>query len=1017
MAAEYWRKIKEVFESPLDLPSASPASMLDRTGAAPDLNPLPGDPVAQPAFSLKAGDLVAGRYAITGMIGRGGMGEVYEAQDQLLDEKVALKTLRADLSRNDAYIRRFQKEIQLARKVTHPNVCRVFEVGVHQDSTGGPPLRFFTMELLRGETLSARIRRVQRLPRGEAFRLAVQMAEGLQAAHEVGIVHTDFKSGNVIVTQGPGGERAVITDFGLARNDPDALVPEETRTMSVVGHVVGTVAYMSPEQLTGGTITTASDIYSFGIVLFEMATGQLPFDDKRVINSAVQRVSGDGISARALVPDIDPRWDSAIAKCLQKEPEHRFSSASAIADWFRGGAWRMPRLSLSRRDWIRVAAALIVVLMAGSGLIMWARRPYQPQPAALDWYRKGVEALNSMTYETARKFLEQSVSSDPAFALAHASLARAYQELDFYDLATASMLRAVRLAQETRLSAADQRKMRALDLLVSREYDRAVPLFQELEAAANKQDKAAAALETGWLAQQREKIDEAAAAYERAVKLVPGYAAAKLRLGYIIGRRGQKDDLALALKTLTEAENLYRTSSDYEGVTETLLQRAILLNVRSRWNDALPVIEQAYAVARPVGNTSQLIRLQLLEGVVARNLGQTGRASDLARQAIEAAQAQKMENVATSGLIDLGNSFLAGDPETAERYYRQALEFAQRNKGRRNQARAQFQLASLFEQSKPEEARKFIELALPFYKEGGYQRELILASAVLGGIDQNQAEFDAGIRILSAVLPLAVQLGDRQTEAFVRQRLGSNLRDQGNWPKALEEFERAAGLLKLPGIGLQLDRAEMYRRLGRGQDAARALSEVQEALDRSPNQRLQNLWLKTGQSEMAYANGRLSDAKTLAQQALSLTPGNGGSEELSATLIQALAMIRSGQERRGVDLAKEVIERFNQGKLIHGAASGRLSTAEALFLSGNRGLALTMAQEALGFFEPREIWESIWRGHLIAARASTKPADAEAHLTSARAALARLKGLWPPGSVDNYLQRPDIKLLSGNMKF
>jgi tetratricopeptide (TPR) repeat protein len=678
----------------------------------------------------------------------------------------------------------------------------------------------------------------------------------------------------------------------------------------------------------------------------------------------------------------------------------------------------MPHLYWARRDWIRAAAALLVVLAVVIGLSTWALRPYQPPPAALDWYRQGVDALNSMTYEKARKALEQSVSADPAFALAHASLARAYQELDYYDLATASMLRAVRLARETRLSGADQRKMRALDLLVSREYDRAVPLLQEIEASADARDKPAAALETGWLAQQREKTDEAAAAYERAVALNPGYAAAKLRLGLIVGRRGRKDDLSSALKIFTEAESLYKTSSDYEGVTETLLQRATLLNLRSRWNEALPVIEQAYAVALPVGNTYQQIRLQLLEGVVARNLGQTERAGDLARRAIDAAEAQKMENVATSGLIDLGNSFLVGgDSEAAERYYRQALDFAQRNKGRRNQARAQFQLGSLFEQSKPEEARKFIELALPFYRQGGYQRELVRASVVLGGIHQNQAEFDEGIRILREVLPIAVQLGDRQTEALVRQRLGLNLRDQGVWPEALAEFERAAELLGPGSIGVQLDRAELYWRLGRTKDAVQYLSEVQQLLERSPNQRLQSHWLKNAQSELAYVEGRLPEALALARQGLALESGGGGAEDLTAPLIQALVLIRTSPGKRGVDLATGVIQSFEEAKLVHGAASARLLTAEALLISGKRGPALNMAQEALKFFEPRMIWESVWRGHLVAARASSQPADAEAHLSSARAALAQLKSLWLAASVENYLQRPDVRLLSSDIKF
>src|SRR5580765_7490998 len=195
-----------------------------------------GDSVEQ----LVPGDIIAGRFRIVRLIGRGGMGEVYEAQDDPLHEAVALKTLRADLAGNEEVARRFQKEILLSRKVTHWNVCRVFETGEHTlVNREGPPLHYFTMELLRGETLSARIRKAERLSRAEAFPIAVQLAEGLEAAHRAGIVHADFKSGNVILVPAPaGGVRAVITDFGLSRIDPTAPVVDETRTMTVSGRIV-----------------------------------------------------------------------------------------------------------------------------------------------------------------------------------------------------------------------------------------------------------------------------------------------------------------------------------------------------------------------------------------------------------------------------------------------------------------------------------------------------------------------------------------------------------------------------------------------------------------------------------------------------------------------------------------------------------------------------------------------------------------------------------------------------------
>src|SRR5437868_11225619 len=135
--------------------------------------------------------------------------------------------------------------------------------------------------------------------------------------------------------------------------------------------LVGTVAYMSPEQMTGEAVTAASDIYSFGIVLFEMATGGLPFDTGHLIHAAVQRVSGEGVTVRSLVPDIDPRWEYAINRCLRKDPERRFSSAAELADCFRMGVWRIPRPNWTRREWIGAGAGAGTSLGAAGGYWVW----------------------------------------------------------------------------------------------------------------------------------------------------------------------------------------------------------------------------------------------------------------------------------------------------------------------------------------------------------------------------------------------------------------------------------------------------------------------------------------------------------------------------------------------------------------------------------------------------------------------------------------------------------------------
>ena len=176
----------------------------------------------------------------------------------------------------------------------------------------------------------------------------MQLAEGLHAAHRAGIVHADFKSANVILVPARIGVRAVITDFGVARRDPASHPGEDTYVRADTIRVAGTLAYMSPEQLAGDRVTTASDIYSFGIVLFEMACGERPFDDSDLIKSAMLRAGGPAVSVRTKAPGIDERWEAAIARCLQRDPERRFHSAGELANWFREPLVERPLLHAQR---------------------------------------------------------------------------------------------------------------------------------------------------------------------------------------------------------------------------------------------------------------------------------------------------------------------------------------------------------------------------------------------------------------------------------------------------------------------------------------------------------------------------------------------------------------------------------------------------------------------------------------------------------------------------------------------
>src|SRR5206468_3065572 len=249
------------------------------------------------------GLLLAGRYRIVRPIGSGGMGEVYEAEDLDLGARVAVKTMRVG---DDDSVGRFKREIQMARTVTHPNVCRIFDLHRHHDVENGTVVTFLTMELVEGETLSAFLARRGAMPAPEALPLAAQIAQALSAAHQKRVVHRDLKGGNVILTD--GGSKAVVTDFGLAHT----LTQSNESTVTVVG----TPAYMAPEQFEGKPVTAAADIYAFGVLLYDMVVGRRPFVGNSPLALALEKIRTEPPRAGDAVANLPSVWTAVIRRCL-----------------------------------------------------------------------------------------------------------------------------------------------------------------------------------------------------------------------------------------------------------------------------------------------------------------------------------------------------------------------------------------------------------------------------------------------------------------------------------------------------------------------------------------------------------------------------------------------------------------------------------------------------------------------------------------------------------------------------
>jgi TolB-like protein len=321
-----------------------------------------------------------GRYRILARLGGGGMGVVYEAEDAELGRRVAVKFLPPDSARSAEALERFRREARAASALSHPGICVVYDVGSHE----GQP--FLVMERLSGTSLKSAIGG-KALPLETVLALGEQMADALAAAHGAGIVHRDIKPANLWVTE--RGEAKVL-DFGLAKvvAQTDAAQATEARTLSgefltAAGSAMGTVAYMSPEQARGAMVDGRSDVFSLGIVLYEMATGRLPFEGSSAAEFFAAILKSEPAPASGINPAVPPELEWILARALQKDPSLRYQHmAELLADLRSLRAGRTEQLSAPRSGrrrafpWRRLAAAALLVLAVGAGVFaLWQRRP------------------------------------------------------------------------------------------------------------------------------------------------------------------------------------------------------------------------------------------------------------------------------------------------------------------------------------------------------------------------------------------------------------------------------------------------------------------------------------------------------------------------------------------------------------------------------------------------------------------------------------------------------------------
>ncbi|HEY5838698.1 MAG TPA: serine/threonine-protein kinase [Pyrinomonadaceae bacterium] len=375
-----------------------------------------------------AGTVLNERYRITGLLGRGGMGEVYKAEDLKLTQTVALKFLPEHFAEDQAAHERFIGEVRTARQVSHPNVCRVFDIGEVDGA------QFISMEFIDGDDLSSLLRRIGRLPPDKALEIGRQLCAGLHAVHQAGILHRDFKPANVMID---GRGKARLTDFGLAGLESELKE----------GAIAGTPAYMSPEQIAGKELTPQSDIYSLGLVLYEVFTGKRAFAGDTIGELLRKHKTSAPTTPSEVIKDIDPLVEKVILRCLEKDPRERPASALQAAMMLPGGnpleaaiaagETPSPEMVAAAPKKGALQPAIAIACLATVALLFLFIAFYSEQVRHHEWIpiEKSPEALTERADSIVKKlgYTKAPIDTDYGFENEFFSYARTEQSPDHYE--------------------------------------------------------------------------------------------------------------------------------------------------------------------------------------------------------------------------------------------------------------------------------------------------------------------------------------------------------------------------------------------------------------------------------------------------------------------------------------------------------------------------------------------------------------------------------------------------------
>lgn len=927
----------------------------------------------------EAGQLLAGeRFRIVRFLGEGGVGEVYEAEDLELKQHLAIKTLHPLRASEESTRERFKREIQLARRISHPHVCRIFDFYPGE-------IPFITMELLEGELLSDRIQREGHLSGGEALPIARELCSGLAAAHAQNIVHRDLKPSNIMLCDG----RAVIMDFGLALLDEHHDADGATAPTSALG----TPAYMSPEQLEGRRVTPASDIYSLGVVLYAMLTGTTPHAGLSPLAIAARRVQEAPPSPRAVNPEVSERWDQAVRGCLNVDPAKRIESAEAIIEAIGGGV---------KRQWRVPAWMVALVVLAGLGWWLLSRgvfMAHQPTEEAQRWVRMGDDAMALESSYAASRLYAKAAGADPKFALARIRLAEAEMQQDRYERAKDHLLEADLVLGRAPSTVVTE--LQAAKAASVRDFPVAVRLYKELVQTAA--DRPGALLTLSGIQARSGDRNGALASVEEATKLNPQLAAGWLRAAI----------LSKSNESFRKAQELFDLQRNIEGLIEVYRNRALAMARSQHLREGREEIQRALQLAESIQSPSAEAQVRF---AMSRISALGGEGDDAILEAITArniASNAQLEELSIRGTLDIANAWTSQYRlEDMETILRKAAEQAESIRAFVLLAQVRFALAQTMSRLRREtqQVEALLLQAQDFFQTNHMTVEFYEVASWLVLLDTAKPRYDAGRTRAEEIMAWFRRSGE-PLKALIAEENIAEIEDRtASFPAALDRYHRLAERYLEQGLNGKAAYA-----LANGASAAIHFGDLPEARLRIASARavMRNMnvtrsswaiWVDLVDADLALAERRYQDAERLVRPIPERNRGGSAGREVLANGILAVCLSVTGRAADGVNLAQSNLKIARDDGQPYVVGQAWLRLVQALMYARRFNQAAAVADDLIPWLADRQ-----HRSEQIEALALRASARQER--------FPEFPQVWSKPELLRFLARPNItQLTKGRIK-